>query len=238
MQYPTKENLYQFKPDFSDLVKAGVSLILLSGYAYVAFYFVERGSGFWSSLVAFLLIFTGVWAVFFALAIAWIFLKELLGYLEYKTNPLGFAQQKHREEQKRIQKEERKNELLRSKKYWSSMSGFVFEEQFCAILQEHGIRASLTPRTADGGVDIWVYTSRGKAAIQCKSYKNQAGPAPVRELYGVVQSTKAQFGLLVCTSGFSSGAKEFGRKHGVKLAGIDDIVDIAEGTSGLLERLR
>ena len=238
MEFPPEEVLRRYKPNYADMAKSGAALIGCVAVTIATFTLAPRGRGFWNNLIGTVLLIGGSFVAFGGVVVAFMFLKDLWGYIEYKINPIGYAQRKYIAEQKRLQEEERKKALLRSKQFWSSLDGFDFEAQFCAVLQKHGIKATLTRKTADGGVDIWVDSRHGKVAIQCKRYKNQANPAPVRELYGVVQSTKSQFGLIACTAGFSSGAKEFGRKHGIKLAGIDDIVAIAEGTSPILQSLR
>ena len=238
MEFPTEEELRLYKPNYAELAKSGAALIGCIAVAITAFTLAPRGRGFWNNLIGAVLMIGGSFVAFGGVVLAFMFLKDLWGVVEYKLNPIGYAQRKYIAEQKRIQEEERKKALLRSKQYWSSMGGFDFEEQFCAVLQGHGIKAMPTRKTADGGVDVWVDSRHGKVAIQCKAYKKQASPAPIRELYGVVQATKSQFGVMVCTGGFTSGAKEFGRKHGIKLVGIDDIVEIAEGSSPILQSLR
>jgi restriction system protein len=74
---------------------------------------------------------------------------------------------------------------------------------------------TVTGKTGDGGVDLELFDSSpitgGRIVVQCKRYQpdNTVGVATVRELFGVVGSENAMKGVLVTTSTFTSGAREF-----------------------------
>ena len=128
--------------------------------------------------------------------------------------------------------------LIADNGFWKGMTGFEFEENLCEVLTRQGIKAELTKKTGDGGVDIWVTSSKGSIAIQCKAYKKQAGPAAVRELFGVVHGSKATMGILVCTGGFTSGAIDFANSNkGIYLADLRDVILMAKGESKFLPSL-
>jgi restriction system protein len=80
-----------------------------------------------------------------------------------------------------------------------------------------GYRAHRTRGSADGGVDIIAEKNGAKIVIQCKNYKAAVGPAPVRDLFGVVMSEGASRGILVCTSTFSESAMAFAEGKPIEL---------------------
>jgi restriction system protein len=90
-----------------------------------------------------------------------------------------------------------------------------FEELVALLLREQGYEVEITRFSKDGGKDLIVAspTSLGSFLyyVQCKLYspRHRVGVEPVRELYGVVEHDRATAGLLVTTSSFTRGAREF-----------------------------
>lgn len=111
-------------------------------------------------------------------------------------------------------------------------SGSEFEKRIYNISVFLGFEdVILTPPSDDGGVDVIAYRKGYKLAIQCKAHAKPSGPAPVRELYGVMCSDSFDFGLLINPSGFSSRAMEFAKGKNIIL------VD-KKGLQKLLDRLQ
>ena len=107
-------------------------------------------------------------------------------------------------------------ELL--KKDPSAMRGMHprdFEKLIAELLDRAGYETELTPATNDGGVDIYAARRDGLGRflylVECKRYaeKNPVGVQVVRSLHGVVQQQRANGGLVVTSSFFTKGAKEF-----------------------------
>ena len=75
------------------------------------------------------------------------------------------------------------------------------------------------PHSADGGVDIWLYSKHatGPAAIvQCKHWKNQAvGVKELREFFGVMASHKLARETYATTSTFTQDAQSFAKANGI-----------------------
>jgi restriction endonuclease Mrr len=90
-----------------------------------------------------------------------------------------------------------------------------FEELVAELFEEDGYRVILTPPRADGGKDIYVYRSDDKLQtswlVECKRYvpPNKVGVETARQLYGIVQHERRSGGVIVTTSYFTRGAKEF-----------------------------
>lgn len=231
---PTQENLGQYRPkDFLS------SLVLIACVAWGVGTYLKFGDSkhprslflFWANMGA-----AGVVAY---LSIKLDGIRNLFGHIQYALNPSTFAQKAWAKQEDHKRAYEAEQQQLKTEAYWRGMTGFEFEENLCEVLKSQGIKAELTKKTADGGVDIWVTSTRGSIAIQCKAYKKQAGPAAVRELYGVMHGSKAIMGIVVCTGGFTSGAIDFANKNkGIYLADLRDVILMAKGDSKYLPNLR
>lgn len=92
-----------------------------------------------------------------------------------------------------------------------------FEEVTAEIFRDKGFEVELTKRTRDGGKDVIAFHKdqlgiRSKYIIECKYYSdtNKVGVDIVRALYGVKNShSGGNLGIIVTTSTFTSGAREF-----------------------------
>lgn len=78
-----------------------------------------------------------------------------------------------------------------------------------------------TKRSGDEGVDIVAIdpdpVRGGKIVIQVKRYKATVSPAVVRELYGTAIAQGASKGILVATSGYGPGSREFANEKQLSL---------------------
>ena len=90
-----------------------------------------------------------------------------------------------------------------------------FEELVAELLIKEGLDVILTPASGDGGRDVLAYnnTIAGKHLylVECKRYSPErpVGVGLVRQLYGVLELERATAGMLVTTSNFTKGAREF-----------------------------
>lgn len=90
-----------------------------------------------------------------------------------------------------------------------------FEELVAELLKAQGFEATLTPRTRDGGRDILAARSDRLGTllyrVECKRYApaKKVGVEVVRSIYGVVQSERANKGVIVTTSSFTTQALAF-----------------------------
>lgn len=88
-----------------------------------------------------------------------------------------------------------------------------FEKLVAALYEDIGFSVTLTKPTRDGGIDIHAEknqpTSKEKLVIQCKNYTSNIPVDEIRNLLGVVASTKATKGVLVTSSDFTSDAIKF-----------------------------
>ena len=119
-----------------------------------------------------------------------------------------------------------------------ALTGEQFEDLIEELLKRMGYRVETTKRTGDGGIDLIVYNqepiARGKYIVQCKRYTqdNHVGVVPVRDLFGVVHAEKANKGIIITTSYFTRGSKEFAddKAHGlIELIDRDRLFELMKG---------
>lgn len=90
-----------------------------------------------------------------------------------------------------------------------------FERIVGSLLELRGYQISYTKRSGDGGIDVIAVNPEpvfgGRLVVQCKRYEpgRRVGVEAVRELYGVMQDERANKGLLVTTSAFTTAALRF-----------------------------
>ena len=112
-----------------------------------------------------------------------------------------------------------------------NLSGGVFERELATLFKRRGYRVELKGGAGDGGIDILAWKDGKTTIIQCKRYKNPAGPAAARELYGSLMASGADRGILACTAGWTKGVEDFvegleGKP--ITLANVWDIIRVAE----------
>lgn len=100
-----------------------------------------------------------------------------------------------------------------------------FEKLVASIFRNQGFDIILTPETKDGGYDIIAvnndqFTGSKRFLVECKRYKeeNRVGVGIVRGLYGVVCDENATKGLVVTSSYFTKGARNFETRNIDRLA--------------------
>jgi len=104
---------------------------------------------------------------------------------------------------------------------WRTVSDREFEEFVAKLFRKIGYQSvELTPVTADKGVDVIASRKDGlgqtlKYAVQCKRYINtKVGSDTVRDFGSALQLVRADFGVIVTSSGFTKDALETARTLG------------------------
>lgn len=112
--------------------------------------------------------------------------------------------------------------------YWFSLSGYEFEKSLAEVFLANGYNANITQKSSDGGVDIILSKNNSKIYVQCKAFKGKAGVAIIRELYGVMQSHKINYGIVACLGGFTKGASDFAFGKNIRLIDVNDIIKMVQ----------
>ncbi|WP_425090122.1 restriction endonuclease [Streptomyces chitinivorans] len=120
------------------------------------------------------------------------------------------------------------------------MDPVEFEGLVADLFRAMGMQAVTTSRSGDGGVDVDALDPDpirgGKIVVQVKRYRNTVPPSAVRDLYGTVQSTGANKGVLITTSSFGPGSHAFANGKPLTLVQGTELVDLLHrhGLSGRL----
>jgi restriction system protein len=103
-------------------------------------------------------------------------------------------------------------------------------EQYVAerIFARQGYRAINTPDVKDGGVDIILYDAEGRQMIvQCKRYRSTVGEETVRDLYGALIHSGAEYAFLVTTGSISQPARVWAADKPIDLIDGPQLVALA-----------
>ncbi|MGW3208783.1 restriction endonuclease [Streptomyces sp. NPDC001135] len=110
------------------------------------------------------------------------------------------------------------------------MDPIAFENLVADVFRAMGMQAVTTQRSNDGGVDVDALDPTpirgGKIVVQVKRYRNTVPPTAVRDLYGTVQDTGANKGVLVTTSRFGPGSHAFANGKPLELISGTELVDL------------
>ncbi|ANH92010.1 restriction endonuclease [Streptomyces sp. SAT1] len=111
-----------------------------------------------------------------------------------------------------------------------TMDPLAFESLVAELFRAMGMQAVTTQRSGDGGVDVDALDPApirgGKIVVQVKRYRNTVPPTAVRDLYGTVQDTGANKGVLVTTSKFGPGSHTFAGGKPLELVSGTELVDL------------
>ncbi|MFD7137806.1 restriction endonuclease [Streptomyces sp. NPDC059894] len=111
-----------------------------------------------------------------------------------------------------------------------TMDPVEFEHLVADLFRAMGMQAVTTQRSNDGGVDVDALDPApirgGKIVVQVKRYRTTVPPTAVRDLYGTVQDTGANKGVLVTTSGFGPGSHTFANGKPLELVPGPELVDL------------
>lgn len=143
--------------------------------------------------------------------------QALHAYDDNKTAAKGAARAAARETERR------------KRSYWEFLDGYQFERATAKVLKRHQFNPRLTGGSADDGVDIEVTRGGWKGVVQCKADVACVGPHVVRDLYGVLHHSKADFGIIVSRGGFSTRAIDFARHKPIFFLDLSDLIKMQEG---------
>lgn len=105
------------------------------------------------------------------------------------------------------------------------------EELMAELYARQGLEVELTPQTRDGGVDLYLLQrtpfGRHLTLVDTKRYRRDrpVGVGIVRQLFGVVEATRASAGLVATTSFFSGDARRLQEEIPFRL-GLQDYLDL------------
>lgn len=101
-------------------------------------------------------------------------------------------------------------------------TGLELEDRCASILERRGWTVERTPRSRDGGIDLYARRTdevglEQSLVIQCKDHARPVGVEVVRELVGVLPLGKSARGILVATNGVTSDAAAFASERDIQV---------------------
>jgi len=116
------------------------------------------------------------------------------------------------------QAKEREFQRLREASALQKLDPYSFEMLCGSLYERMGWTARVTQRTGDGGIDAIVQRGQERKVLQCKRLSGgKVGVGPVRDLFGVIQSENAAGGILLTTTGFTTGAVDWAAGKTIEL---------------------
>lgn len=126
-------------------------------------------------------------------------------------------------------------ELAKNPELLHNLSSYKFECVVAKMFEKQGFSVEITPRTRDGGKDIFI-AKQGLASflfyVECKKYapNKPVGIDVIQRLYGVISAERANGGFIATTSHFTKPAedyiKEYNLLHQLTLQDYNTISDI------------
>ena len=104
-------------------------------------------------------------------------------------------------------------------------------EQVCAeLFKKMGYVCYVTPKTNDGGFDIFLQKGKETGIVECKCYgkKHRVGRPEIQKLVGANVIAEAQNLLFVTTSDFTPEAQIYAEKSGVTLISGQDFLKMLQ----------
>ena len=126
-------------------------------------------------------------------------------------------------------------ELSQNPNLLYNLSPYDFERVIARMFEKKGFSVKITPKTRDGGKDIFI--ARNDLCsflfyVECKKYapNRPVGIDVIQRLYGVVSAEKATGGIIATTSHFTKSAQNYVREqqldHQITLQDYDTITNI------------
>jgi len=115
-----------------------------------------------------------------------------------------------------------------TKAFLKSLEWKRYEEVCMEYLRLKNCDANVTCIGADGGIDIKIHDKNGSlfAIGQCKSWAKPIGVSLIRELYGIMASERANYGIFLTTSTFSQEAIKFAENKRLILVDADEFINL------------
>jgi hypothetical protein len=121
----------------------------------------------------------------------------------------------------------------RKRSYWEFLDGYEFERATAEVLKRHQFNPTVCRRLSRRWSGYRGHKGGRKGVVQCKAHVGCVGPHIVRDLYGVIHHSGAEFGIIVSRGGFSKGAIDFARNKPIFLVDTSDLIKMQDGVDVL-----
>lgn len=124
--------------------------------------------------------------------------------------------------------------------FWFSLSGYEFEIEVETLLRKCNYNVYRTKGSGDEGIDLIMKISgEDDILMQCKAYKKKIiGPAPIRELIGIITSKRLKKGILVCLNGASYNAETLAYNNNIEIWDVKKLINFQNEYVKSLEAIK
>jgi restriction system protein len=123
----------------------------------------------------------------------------------------------------------------------ATLNPYEFESLIRDLFEKMGHDTKQTRPSRDGGVDCVAFDTRpivgGRVVIQAKRYKHVVGVSAVRDLYGTMHNERANKGILITTSHFTSAAHQFAKGLPLQLIDGAGLLSLLETEAGVQAKI-
>jgi len=120
--------------------------------------------------------------------------------------------------------------MARSRERLRTLPPEEFERHVGRLFEALGYEVTLTPKSNDEGIDLYLKKNSPGAIVQCKRYTSTKVSRPdIQQLYGVLHHKRANEAFFVTTGEFSRQAREFAKNKPIHLIGLEKLVQMGDG---------
>jgi len=110
--------------------------------------------------------------------------------------------------------------------YWRSLSGIGFENELGKLFSLMGYNVNFTPRTGDGGVDLFLRKDGKLTVVQCKAHNKRIPIGVARELSASMKDFQADNAIIACFEGVTQPVSEYIKNKPITVLKLGDIVEL------------
>jgi hypothetical protein len=108
------------------------------------------------------------------------------------------------------------------------MEGVEFEKYLKKMFERMGYFVELTPHTSDMGADLILSKQGEKISVQAKNWANNVGNDAVMQVVGSLKFYKAQSGMVITSSDFTTAAKTLAHHNNVELWNREKLIEMMD----------
>ncbi len=112
------------------------------------------------------------------------------------------------------------------------MDGRMFEQLLLKHFHKLGYKAKVTSDYADYGADLLLVKDNTKYVVQAKRWKQKVGVKAIQEAVASIKHYKADRGIVITNSFFTSNARELAKSNGIELWDRDKLIDTMSRVQG------
>lgn len=107
---------------------------------------------------------------------------------------------------------------------WLSANGSEFEVLTAAVFRKHDFDVIQRGGSGDGGIDLEVSKNGATIIVQCKAHRKPVSPSAIRDFYGTIVSSGADFGMFVTKAGVSQQSFDWAKGKPIFFLNVDDLI--------------